>query len=98
VLAEAEALIGDGDVTLALTVSAEGYVKVMGEAYSAYRLGEIEKPGTQELLDRALFMDCGYIRFSSMPLTNKRVHKEVSGPLPPCSTGSRLQIKAFTGI
>lgn len=53
-LAETAALIGDDDITLYLPVPAKGFLKLMGDAYMAWRFGELEKPGTKELLDRAL--------------------------------------------
>ena len=54
VLAEATTMVGDGDVQIRGSVPGKGYVKLMGDAYLAYRYGEIEKPGPKELLDRAL--------------------------------------------
>ena len=54
VLAETAAMIGDDDVTITLPVSAKGFLKIMGDAYVAWNYGELEKPGTKELLDRAL--------------------------------------------
>ena len=54
VLAEATTMAGEGDVEIRGSVQSKGYVKLMGDAYLAYRYGEIEKPGPKELLDRAL--------------------------------------------
>jgi hypothetical protein len=54
VLAEAASMVGDGDVEITGSVPGKGYVKLMGDAYLAYKYGEIEKPGTKQLLDRAL--------------------------------------------
>lgn len=53
-LAEAASMVGDGDVEITGSVPGKGYVKLMADAYLAYRYGEIEKPGPKELLDRAL--------------------------------------------
>ena len=39
---------------MTLPASAKGFLKIMGDAYLAYRYGEIEKPGPKEILDRAL--------------------------------------------
>lgn len=54
VLAEAATMVGDGDVEIRGSVPGKGYVRLMADAYLAYRYGEIEKPGPKELLDRAL--------------------------------------------
>ncbi len=54
VLAEAATMVGDDDVEIRGSVPGKGYVKLMGDAYLAYRYGEIERPGPKEILDRAL--------------------------------------------
>jgi hypothetical protein len=82
ILAETAALIGDDDITLILPVPTKVYLKVMGDAYLAYRYGEIEKPGTKELLDRALAVySTVYLRLRNTVEKRKNV-----------------LLKAFTGI
>lgn len=58
VIAEAAAMLGTEDILIRLSIPPQGYLRLMGDAWLAYKYGEIERPGTRELLDRALAVYC----------------------------------------
>ena len=53
-IAEAATMLGTGDIIVRLSVPPQGYLGLMIDAWLAWKYGEIDKPGTKELLDRAL--------------------------------------------
>lgn len=57
-VAEAATLLGTEDIQIRLSIPPQGYLRLMGDAWLAWQYGEIERPGTKELLDRALAVYC----------------------------------------
>lgn len=72
-IAEAAAMLGTEDIVIRLSIPPQGYLRLMGDAWMAWKYGEIEKPGSKEILDRALAVYCQLYLGALMKSRRERV-------------------------